>query len=246
MTQADIDDPRHQHRQRAARLDHRSADDPAVPRHVCSNYRGIDAARLRRHLIEFLARVTPVGRSPRRDADAASGRPAAAAVRPAAHRLDGGRLCRRCSTPCPRPPTACASAPARSASAPENDLPAMAQRFAPADRFRPSARDQAGRRRARRSTSSTISTATSTWSRCSRSCLPRTASGIARADRVPARSRPSHAGRPRGNQADQSRLYRDRPAARARRTARRHPGYRARALTSALAHQRHDARRAVS
>ena len=32
MTQADIDVPRHQHRQRAAGLHHRSADDSAVPR----------------------------------------------------------------------------------------------------------------------------------------------------------------------------------------------------------------------
>ena len=32
MTQADIDVPRHQHRQRAAGFDHRSADDPAIPR----------------------------------------------------------------------------------------------------------------------------------------------------------------------------------------------------------------------
>jgi D-mannonate dehydratase len=49
-------------------------------------------------------------------------------------------------------------------------------------------------------------------------------------DRVPAGSRPSHARRSRGNQAHQSRLYRDRPAARPRRTARRHPRHRTRRL----------------
>ncbi len=48
MTQADIDDLVHQHRQRAAGLDHRSADDSAVPRPAAAisrhRFRGAAAA----------------------------------------------------------------------------------------------------------------------------------------------------------------------------------------------------------
>ncbi len=56
------------------------------------SYRGIDAARLRANLVAFLERVAPVAEKLGVQPDAPPRRPAAAALRAAAHRLDGGGL----------------------------------------------------------------------------------------------------------------------------------------------------------
>ena len=231
MTQADIDVLV---TNIASALPGSTTDPLTIPqfRDRLQQYRGIDSAVLRRHLSEFLARVTPVAESlgvtltlhpddpPRplfglpRIASSAEDYQALFDAVPS--KANGICFCT-------------GSLGVRA----ENDLPAMAKRFAAADRFCASARDQAGRRRpvvlrirpSRR-----------------RRRHDRGAQGaacrepqafVARPDRVPAGSRPSHARRSRGNQAHQSRLYRDRPAARPRRTARRHPRHRARGLTQA-------------
>ena len=91
MTQADID---YLVTVIASALPGSTTDPLTIPqfRDRLQQYRGITSAVLRQHLIEFLARVDAGGRAARRDADAASGRSAAPAVRPAAHRFVSGRL----------------------------------------------------------------------------------------------------------------------------------------------------------
>jgi mannonate dehydratase len=130
MTQADIDVLV---TNIASALPGSTTDPLTIPqfRDRLQQYRGIDSAVLRQHLSEFLARVTPVAESLGVTLDAASGRSAAAAVRPAAHCILGGRLSGAVRCRALERPTASASAPARSACARKTICPRWPNAFAP-------------------------------------------------------------------------------------------------------------------
>ena len=223
---------RHGHRQRAAWLDHRTADDPAVPRPLAAISRHRSRPCCAGTSVEFLAardagRPKPLGVTP----DAASGRPAAAAVRPAAHRLDGRRLSalvRRGALEGERHVLLHRLARRR---ARQTICPRWRKRFAPRIALRPSARHQAGRRYGLSFFESDHLDGDVDMIAVLEALLVENRKRSAgEPDRVPPRSRPPHARRSRGNQAHQSRLHRHRPPARPRRTARRDPGDRARGL----------------
>ena len=230
MTQADIDVLV---TNIASALPGSTTDPLTIPqfRDRLQQYRGIDSAVLRQHLSEFLARVTPVAEAlgvtltlhpddpPRplfglpRIASSAEDYQALFDAVPS--KANGICFCT-------------GSLGVRA----ENDLPAMAKRFAPRIGF--------AHLRATKREGDGLSFFESDHLDGDVDMIAVLKALLAenrkrssqRPDRVPTRSRPSHARRSRGNQADQSRLYRDRPAARPRRTARRHPCHRARRLSS--------------
>ena len=222
---------RHGHRQRAAGLDHRAADHPAVPRPAASNIATSRRKCCASISIEFLARVTPVAESlgvtltlhPDDPPRPLFGLPRIAST------ADDYR---RCSMPCRRRPTASASAPARSACAPRTICPRWRGASRRASRF---AHLRATKREADGLSffeSDHLDGDVDMIAVLQGAACRKTAALAGEQDRVPARSRPSHARRSRRDQAHQSRLYRDRPPARPRRIARRDPRHRAHAADS--------------
>ena len=92
MSEAEVATLVTQSSQRPARLDHRAPDACRRSASALANYRGIDAARLRAPSRRIPGGGDAGRRGARHHADAASRRSAAPALRPAAHRLDGGRF----------------------------------------------------------------------------------------------------------------------------------------------------------
>jgi mannonate dehydratase len=120
-------------------------------RHRLAAYRGIDAPRLRQHLVEFLEEVTPV----------AEGLGVKLTPRPRT-------ITRPCSMPCLRLPTACAFAPGAWGCAPTTTSPRS--RSASRRASISCISDPRGARRMGASTRPTTSTATSIWWRCWARC----------------------------------------------------------------------------
>ena len=225
MTQADID---YLVKVIASALPGSTTEPLTIPqfRDRLQQYRGINSAVLRRHLIEFLARVTPVaealGVTLTLHPDDPP-RPLFGLPRIASSVEDYQALFDAVPS---RANGICFCTGSLGVRA-ENDLPAMAKRFAPRIGF-------AHLRATKREADGAVVLRIRSSRRRRRH--DRGAQGAARRkpqtlgerpDRVPAGPRPSHAGRSRRDQAHQSRLHRDRPAAGTGRTARRDPRHRA-------------------
>ena len=225
MTQADID---YLVKVIASALPGSTTEPLTIPqfRDRLQQYRGINSAVLRQHLIEFLARVTPVAEAlgvtltlhpddpPRplfglpRIASSAEDYQALFDAVPS--KANGICFCT-------------GSLGVRA----ENDLPAMAKRFAPRIGF---AHLRATKREADGLSffeSDHLDGDVDMIAVLKALLAENRKRSAERPDRVPAGPRPSHAGRSRRDQAHQSRLHRDRPAAGTCRTARRDPRHRA-------------------
>ncbi|MEH2536803.1 mannonate dehydratase [Bradyrhizobium sp. AZCC 1699] len=221
MTQADIDVLI---TNIASALPGSTTDPLTIPqfRDRLQQYRGIDSKVLRQHLSEFLARVAPVAEQ--------------VGVTLTLHPDDPPRplfgLPRIASSvedyqalfdAVPSKANGICFCTGSLGVRPENDLPAMAKRFAPRIGFAHLRADQAGSRRP-----VVLRVRSSRWRRRHDRGVEGFAGGepnalAGKSDRVPARSRPPHARRSRRDQAHQSRLHRDRPPARPSRVARCYP-----------------------